>query len=121
MAKCPNNTFINSNSFCVKATACPLNYYGDPINGVCTSDCPGNGSVELFADTNTYVKMCVYVCPDLFYIQNISGSRICVSACLPNYYINYVKKICVSTCSAGTYAYTNKTCLSSCPLGFYAD
>ena len=55
--------------------------------------------------------MCVYACPSGFYIQNITGTRFCVSACLPNYFINYVTKKCVSNCSVGTFAHTDGRCL----------
>lgn len=99
---------------------CPNGYYGDPLNGVCTNNCPGNSSVQLFADTNPNVKMCVYVCPNGFYIQNISSNRTCVSNCLANYYINYVIKACVTNCSTGTFA-LNGECLSSCPSPYFAS
>jgi len=104
----------------VKSTQCPTNQYGNPLTGACVSDCPGNGTTELFADTNPNVKMCVYVCPYSFYIQNITGSRLCVSSCQPSYYINYVDKICVKNCSAGTFALNNGSCVSACPSPFYA-
>jgi hypothetical protein len=64
--------------------------------------------------------MCVYVCPDGYYIQNITGNRTCVQTCLPNYYINYVSKICVTNCSVGTFALNNGSCVFSCPSPFYA-
>lgn len=104
VATCPNNTFKNSTNFCILSTLCPSGFYGDPLNGVCTNNCPGNSSVQMFADTNPNVKMCVFVCPNGFYIQNITSNRTCVSTCLSNYYINYVTKTCVSNCSVGTFA-----------------
>ena len=65
--------------------------------------------------------MCVYVCPDGYYIQNVTGNRTCVSSCLANNYIDYVKKMCVGTCPYGSFSYTNGTCLNNCPSGYYAD
>ena len=121
VATCPKDTFLNSTNYCVNATACPTGYYGDPLNGVCTNDCPGSSTTQLFADTNPNVKKCVYICPANFYRQNITTNRTCVSACLPNYFIDYVNLICVATCPAGSYSYTNGTCLFGCPTGFYAD
>jgi hypothetical protein len=121
VAQCPKNTYLNSTNFCVNATACPSGYYGDPLNGVCTNDCPGNLTTQMFADTNPNVKLCVYICPPGFYRQNMTANRTCVSACLANYYIDYINLICVGTCPAGTYAYLNGTCLTHCPTNFYAD
>lgn len=121
MAKCPDNTFRNSTNFCVNATKCPSGYYGDPLNDICTNNCPGNITTQMFADTNPNVKMCVYICPSGYYRQNITNNRTCVNKCLANYFIDYVNLICVSTCPNGTYAYTDGSCRSYCPSGFYAD
>lgn len=104
VATCPNNTFRNSTNYCILATSCPSQHYGDPVNGICTTNCPGTVSVQMFADTNPNVKMCVYVCPKGFYIQNITSNRTCVPACLPNSFINYVTNMCVTNCSVGTFA-----------------
>ena len=121
VAKCPKDTFLDSNNFCVNATSCPTGEYGDPLNQVCTADCPGNTTTQMFADTNPHVKMCVYICPDGFYRQNLTSNRTCVSTCLANYFIDYVNLLCVSTCPNGTYAYVDGTCVSFCPSSFYAD
>lgn len=120
VAQCPKDTYLNSTNYCVNATACPANFYGDPSTGNCVNNCPGSAG-QLFADTNPNVKLCVYICPDGFYRQNITNNRTCVSSCLPNTYIDYINLICVSTCPAGTYAYLNGTCLKSCPTNFYGD
>lgn len=79
VATCPNNTFRNSTNYCILSTLCPNGFYGDPVNGICTNNCPGTVSVQMFADTNPNIKMCVYVCPKGFYIQNITANRTCVS------------------------------------------
>lgn len=71
MARCPNNTFINTtNSQCLKSTDCPPNYWGNPINGQCVQYCPVVSGVQMYADKNPNVKMCVYVCPTNYFIQN---------------------------------------------------
>lgn len=120
VAKCPNNTFLNSTNYCIKSTECPSGQYGNPLTGTCTANCPGDGSIELFADTNPNVKKCVYVCPESFYIQNITGNRTCVSSCLATYFINYVTRMCVKNCSAGTFALNNGSCVSACPSPFFS-
>jgi len=96
-------------------------YYGDPLNVICTNNCPGNTSVQMFANTNPNVKMCQYICPGGYFRQNMINNRTCVSGCLSNYYIDYVNLICVTTCPNGTYAYLNGSCLFACPNTFYAD
>lgn len=111
VAKCPNNTFLDSNNFCVKSIHCPANEYGNPLTGNCVADCPGNGILELFADTNPNVKLCVYVCPKGYYIQNITGSRECVLSCPATYYIDYVRRSCVQNCSEGTFSFNNGSCV----------
>jgi proprotein convertase subtilisin/kexin type 5 len=121
VASCPQKTFLNSSNFCVNATQCPSGYYGDPLNVVCTASCPGNSSVQMFANTDPNIKMCQYICPNGYYRQNISSNRTCVSSCLSNYYIDYVNLICVTTCPSGTYAYLNGSCLFACPSLFYGD
>lgn len=121
VARCPDNTYLNSTSHCVNATSCPVDFYGDPVNRVCTNNCPGNSTTQLFADTNPNVKLCVYICPAGFYRQNITTNRTCVRECLANYFIDYTNLICVSTCPNGTYAYANGSCLTKCPNSFYAD
>jgi len=103
------------------STDCPSTYYGDPLNRVCTQNCPGNSTVQLFSDTNSNVKMCVYYCPTGYYRQNITGNRTCVTNCLPNYYIDYTNDICTQTCPNGTFSYLNGSCLSACPTPYYAD
>ena len=121
VAKCPQDTFLDSNSFCVNATSCPTTTYGDPLNQVCTADCPASSTIQMFADTNPNVKLCVYICPAGYYQQNLINNHTCVSICLANYFIDYVNLLCVATCPNGSYAYTNGSCVKSCPTGFYAD
>ena len=71
VAQCPNNTFVQgANKQCVKSTSCPAGQYGNPLNGLCVQYCPMVGTVQLFADMNPNVKMCVYVCPNNYYIMN---------------------------------------------------
>lgn len=71
VAQCPNNTFLDTSSnHCVKSTACPPNYYGNPVNGQCTLYCPIVNGVQMFANMNPNVKMCVYSCPPNYYMQN---------------------------------------------------
>jgi hypothetical protein len=121
VAECPDRTFLNASSHCVNATSCPAGYYGDPLAHVCTQNCPGNSTTQMFADTNPNVKLCVYICPYGYYRQNITNNRTCVNQCLPNYFIDYTNQLCVTTCPSGTFAYLNGSCLNRCPTGFYAD
>jgi hypothetical protein len=86
VASCPNNTFLSA-QFCVNATSnalgylgCPAGEYGDPINKLCTSACPGSATIKMYADTNPNIKMCVYVCPIGYYSQT-TPSRECVTSC----------------------------------------
>ena len=107
---------------CVNATSCPANTYGDPINGVCAAHCPSPNGNQMFADTNPNVKMCVYICPEGYYIQNISNNWTCVTTCLANYYIDYVTDTCVATCPHGSFSHTNGQCLNECPSpAFFAN
>ena len=66
------------------------------------------------------VKMCVYVCPTGYYIQNLTNNWKCVSSCA-SLFIDYVGKKCVSTCPDGTYAHSTQECLIECPDTFFAD
>ena len=110
VSSCPNETFADGDSHCVKAKDCPPGEYGDPINKVCTLHCPSVAAtgVQLFADTDSNVKMCVYVCPEGFYIKNITNAWECVSECgTSSMYIDYVDKKCVTDCPDGTFAHTS--------------
>lgn len=57
----------------------------------------------MYGDNNTDVKMCVYVCPDGYYSQNLTNNYLCVDDC-GSLFIDYVNKKCVSVCPDGTYA-----------------
>lgn len=84
VAKCPNNTFVKidtGKNYCVKAKDCPTGQYGNPIDGTCVDTCPLVGSVQLYADTNANVKMCVYVCPSGYYMETVAGKPTCVTSC----------------------------------------
>lgn len=68
--------------------------------------------------------MCVYVCPEGYYIQNLTDDWRCVDNCSevdPDLYIDYVSKICVTQCPDGTYSYSTNQCLTNCPDGSFAD
>lgn len=49
---------------------CPGGQYGNPLNGQCVQNCPLVGTVQLFANTDPNIKMCVYICPNNYYMQN---------------------------------------------------
>lgn len=123
MARCPNNTFVDdaSTKNCVRAQACPGTTVGDPFTGACTSTCSTTASGQTFSDLNPSVKLCVFICPTNFYIQNITGNFTCVTGCLASYFIDYVTMRCVQNCPNGTFSFTNGTCLSSCPSGSFGD
>ena len=124
VARCPSNTYKNSTLFCVNATSCPANTYGDPLSGDCVANCPNTVSVKTYSDRNPNVKLCVYVCPANFYQQDIADNYTCVSACLTNYFIDFFTYACVQNCPNATYSYdygNNGVCLTSCPNSFYAD
>ena len=96
-----------TNDHCVKSIDCQSGYYGDPINKVCTQHCPTvSATVQLFADKNPNVKMCVYVCPDGYFIQNDTNAWECVSNCTPKF-ADYIDKKCVTTCPDGTFAHSD--------------
>ena len=61
----------------------------------------------MYSDTNPNVKMCVYVCPDGYYIQHVANNWTCVTTCLANTYIDYVTSKCVGTCPHGSFSHTN--------------
>ena len=125
VARCPNNTFINSSTdkHCVKSQNCPSGQWGNPWNGQCVTHCPSSGGVQLFADMNPNVKMCVYYCPKNYYIQNETNNWKCVSDCtgVANRFIDYISMKCVQNCPNGTFAYSNGTCLTKCPTNSYGD
>lgn len=127
VATCPNSTFVDSSNFCVRAISkticysdCPNGEYGDPINKICTSNCPGTTTIKMFADTNVNVKMCVYVCP-LGYYAEATPSRKCVTTCTTGF-INDVTRECVSICPPGTFSETSPVakCVTKCSGGLYA-
>lgn len=124
VAQCPNNTFVyGSNKQCVRSQDCAAGQYGNPLNGQCVQYCPMVSGVQLFADMNPDVKMCVYVCPNNYYIQNETNNWTCVSTCLgiSNRFIDYTTMKCVSYCPNGTFSYSNGTCLTKCPAGTYGN
>lgn len=76
----------------------------------------------MYSDRNPNVKMCVFVCPNGYYIQHLANNWTCVTTCINNnYFIDYVNKKCVLTCPAGYYAYSNGSCLTACPSPLYAN
>lgn len=108
----------------MKAVNCPPNYYGNPLNGQCVQHCPSVGGVQLFSDTNPNVKMCVYVCPEGYYIQNETSNWTCVTSCAAysDRFLDFVQMKCVQNCPNGTYSFlTNRTCISRCPDGLFGD
>ena len=50
--------------------------------------------------------MCVYVCPDGYFIQNDTNAWECVANCTPKF-ADYIDKKCVTTCPDGTFAHSD--------------
>jgi hypothetical protein len=108
---CPYNSlsdtqlYANLNTLiCVSNSSCPINTYASDDLVQCVSNCPNN--------TYIYLKNCVHICPDTFYINPLSNTCVIALNCPTNYYANNQSRSCVLTCKDGTYADTNtKMCI----------
>lgn len=104
--KCPYNSVSNTQLYadlnllkCVTDNNCPNNTYASDDLSQCVLNCPNN--------TFIYLKKCVNICPDTFYINPISQACVTAPNCPNNYYANNQTKSCVIACKDGTYADIN--------------
>lgn len=71
---CPTGTFDNGNKFCIPASQCPANHFGNPNSQSCVAMCPLVSGIQTYGDS--ILRICVENCPPGYYSQ--SGTNLCV-------------------------------------------